>query len=195
VWPAGKKLIKMDPLIAYTIPILGLRDGIHQFDYQIDHAFFEQFEHAPVQDGGIQLHLEIDKHPGLYTMLFTFEGTIKTDCDRCLAAIDLPIEGEQRLLVKVSEGAEGAPTEDPEDPDVIYISPEQQQFNTAPYAYEFICLAIPMIKSYDCMEEEEPPCNEEMLDRLGLPEEEARPEEEAADNPIWAELKKLSSNN
>lgn len=191
----AKKLTEMDPLIAYSIPVRGLRDGIHQFEFQIDRSFFEHFENAPVQDGDVQLRLELVKRPGLYTLTFAFEGTVKTACDRCLADIDLPIEGEQRLLVKVSERAEGEPTEDPEDPDVIYISPEQQKFNTAPYAYEFVCLAIPMIKTYNCEDEAEPPCNEEMLDRLGLPDEEEEAQEEATDNPIWAELKKLSNNN
>ncbi len=185
----------MDPLIAFSIPVRGLRDGIHQFDFQIDRSFFGQFESAPVQDGDVSLQIELIKRPGLYTLTFSFEGTVKTECDRCLAPIDLPIEGEQRLLIKVSEAAEGQPAEDPDDPDVIYISPEQQKFNTAPYAYEFVCLAIPMIKTYECQEEEEPPCNEEMLDRLGMPEPDEAAEEETADNPIWAELKKLSNNN
>lgn len=192
---AVKKLTKMDPLIAYSIPVRGLRDGIHQFDFQIDRSFFEHFENAPIKDGDIQLRLELVKRPGLYTLTFSFEGTVKTACDRCLASIDLPIEGEQRLLVKVNEGTEGPPTEDPDDPDVIYISPEQQKFNTASYAYEFVCLAIPMIKTYDCEAEAEPPCNEEMLEHLGMPEEKEEAQEEATDNPIWAELKKLSNNN
>jgi uncharacterized protein len=183
----------MDPLISFSIPIRGLRDGIHQFDFQIDRSFFSCFENAPVQDGDIRLQLIMEKRPSLYTFRFEFEGTVEADCDRCLAPIDLPIEGDQRLLVKVSEGNEGGPSEDPEDPDVIYISPEQQKFNTAPYAYEFICLAIPMIKTYDCQEEAKPPCNQEMLDRLGMPD--PAPEEEEAENPIWAELKKLSNNN
>ena len=104
----------MDPLIAFSIPVRGLRDGIHQFDFQIDRSFFGQFESAPVQEGDVSLQLELIKRPGLYTLTFSFEGTVKTECDRCLAPIDLPIEGEQRLLIKVSEAAEGEPAEDPE---------------------------------------------------------------------------------
>ncbi|RQH21125.1 hypothetical protein D5R40_31635 [Okeania hirsuta] len=48
------------------------------------------------------------------------------------------------------------------------------------YVYEFICLAIPMIKTYDCQAEDERPCDDKMLGYL-----ETQNEEEQQDNPIW----------
>jgi uncharacterized metal-binding protein YceD (DUF177 family) len=181
----------MEPLIAYSIPIQGLLDGTHQFDYQIDRSFFENFEDSPIADGQIHLQLSFDKRPDLYVLWFEFEGTVKTECDRCLAAIDLPISGKQRLLVKLRETDTAS-----DDPEIIFISPEAQKLNVAPFAYEFICLAMPLIKVYDCENDEQSNCDEEMLAKLDQnsgfePEEEEEPEE----NPIWAELKKLNKNN
>ena len=115
------------------------------------------------------------------TQSLHFSGTVKADCDRCLAKIDLPLSDQQRLLVKFSVEQEL------EEAEVVYIHPETQQLNVSKYIYEFICLAMPMIKVYDCEEEENRPCNEEMLGYLDHEEE-----EKTDSNPIWDELKKLN---
>lgn len=183
----------MDPLTNYSIPLRGLHEGIHQFEFQIDRAFFDAFENAPIGESTIQLRLEMEKRPGLLTFFFDFEGTVQTECDRCLAPIHLPVEGEQQLVVKVSETIEGEVEQDEEDPDVIFIHPELPKLNLAPLVYEYICLALPMIKIYDCDSDTPRPCNDEMLDRLGAAEDMA--EEKPATNPVWDELKKLGNNN
>jgi uncharacterized metal-binding protein YceD (DUF177 family) len=175
----------MDPLIEFTIPIRGLGDGIHQFEYQIEDSFFSHFEASPVPGGKIHMAVSLEKKPNLYTLYFDFSGTVRTSCDRCLAAIDLPIEGRERMLVKVSNE-----TESP-DPEVVFLSPEADRLELAPLVYEFIILAIPLIKVFDCESTELPPCNQEMLDRLEQPEQEEAPEE----NPIWEELRKFNKNN
>jgi uncharacterized metal-binding protein YceD (DUF177 family) len=138
-----------------------------------------------VNDGDIELELEVDKRPGLYDLAFAFRGTLATECDRCLADIDLPVSGEQRLLVKLAE------EERNEEADVIYIHPEDPFLNVARFIYEFIVLAIPMIKVYDCEDEEPKRCNERMLGYLEAQSEDDKTEES---NPLWDELKKLNIN-
>lgn len=177
----------MDALIQYSIPVKGLHNGMHQFDFQIDRAFFQNFEASPIEDGRIDLVLYFDKRPDLLVLQFVFRGFVKTECDRCLAAIDLPLQGDQTLMVKYSM------EEEPEEAEVVYISPETQVLNVAKYIYEFICLAMPLIKVYDCENDENRVCNEEMLRYLN---QEPEAEEEAeSGNPIWDELKKLNSDN
>ncbi|MCP3928950.1 MAG: DUF177 domain-containing protein [Bacteroidetes bacterium] len=172
----------MDALIPYSIPVRGLHEGMHQFDFQIDKNFFSCFEDSPIEEGNIDMRMYFEKRPDMYILVFDFKGTIKTACDRCLAAIDLPIKGDQQLIVKFSE-------EEREEAEVVYVTPGIQSIKVAKYIYEFICLAIPMIKVYACEEAENPPCNKEMLKYL----EEDVPEEEkkTTENPIWDELKKL----
>lgn len=181
----------MDPLITYSIPVKGLHIGIHQFEFQIDRFFFENFEHSPIAESDIQLRLEFDKRTDICVLQFDFEGTVRTICDRCAADIDLPVSDSQRLLVKFSL------EEEPEEAEVIFISPEAPQLNVARYIYEYICLALPLIRVYDCEREENRPCNEETLRYLnngGEVEEQAEQEEKEETNPIWDELKKLSNN-
>lgn len=175
----------MDGLVEYSIPIKGLRDGIHRFQFKIDRNFFKHFENSPVEQGQIDLTLTFDKRPDLYVLQFDFEGTIKTECDRCLETIDLPISGHQQLLVKFSF------EEEAEEADVIYINPEDQKLDVSKFVYEFIILAIPIIKVYNCEDDEKRPCNEEMLRYLDEAAQEPAEEDEDF-NPIWEELKKLS---
>lgn len=175
----------MDPLIEFTIPIRGLGDGIHRFEYHIEAPFFRQFESSPVQEGNIQLQLELDKKPSLIELHFEFSGTVRTNCDRCLAVIDLPIAGSERVLVKLT------PETDNTDPEVLFLAPDEDKLELAALVYEFIVLAIPMIKVFDCESIDPPVCDQEMLDRLEQAEEETEPEE----NPIWEALKNFNQNN
>lgn len=174
----------MDGLVSFSLPIQGLRDGVHEFHFDIDREFFQSFEGAPISEGKLELTLTLEKRPSIMVLEFDFSGVVQTECDRCLAGINLPIEGIQRLVIKYSE------EEQMEDAEVIYIHPEAQELQVARFAYEYIILAIPMIRVYDCEDEHPRPCNMEMLSLLedqGVSES----EEEDTDNPIWQELKKL----
>jgi uncharacterized protein len=182
---AGQTFFIMDPLIPYSIPVKGLRNGTYHFDFQVDSTFFGQFEGSPVTDGNIRLELVFDKRSDLYVLQFDFKGTVKATCDRCLATIDLPVADQQQLLVKLS------PEIVAEEADVIFISPELQQLNVARYAYEYIILAMPMSTVYDCENDPNANCNEEMLRYLSYEE----PEEPETGNPLWEALKNLKDDN
>lgn len=173
----------MKALIPFSIPVSGLRDGQHRFDFEIDSSFFAAFDESPIEQGQLKVHLDFDKRPGMFVLEFTIEGTVETPCDRCLEKIQLPVTGEHRLLVKFSN------EERPDEAEVIYVSPELEKLNVARYVYEFIVLSMPMIKVYDCENDENAVCNEEMLSYLD--EEAASGSETIAEaNPIWDELRK-----
>lgn len=173
----------MDALISYTLPVKGLGIGIHRFDFKIDQLFFEHFESSPIREADIDLHLDFDKRIDMYVLDFHISGTIRTDCDRCLAPIHLPVSEDYQLIVKFSYDPGEAEAE------IVYVSPDIEQLNIAQYIYEYVVLSMPMIKVYDCTEDDPVPCDEEMLDRL-----EAEEEEDATPNPIWDELRKLTDN-
>ena len=176
----------MKALVPFSIPVKGLRNGMHQFEFQVDSNFFSCFEASPIENGNIRIDLDFDKRPGLYVLEFKLEGTVKTECDRCLEQIDLPISGHQRLLVKFSEDAEK------EEADVVYISMEDTMLNVAQFVYEYIILALPMVRVYDCENDENAKCNPEMLKYL---EGEIENQQESAPNPIWDALKDFNEDN
>jgi len=173
----------MKALIPFSIPVSGLRDGQHRFDFEVDHAFFAAFAESPIAQGQLQVHLDFDKRPGMYVLEFAIDGTVQTPCDRCLENIQLPVAAQHRLLVKFSD------EERADEAEVIYVSPDLEKLNVARYVYEFIVLSMPMIKVYDCENDENAVCNEEMLSYLDA---EVSPNSETIEeaNPIWDELRK-----
>ncbi|MFN0213146.1 MAG: YceD family protein [Saprospiraceae bacterium] len=173
----------MDAFVAYSLPIQGLKSGVHHFKFEVDHAFFAQFEDSPVQEGKVHFELELDKRPDLMRFNFTLEGFIKAECDRCTATIDLPIEDERQLIVKFGE-------EDIEvDDEVIFLQRDAPVFNVAKYLYEFIVLALPITNTYDCENDEKPPCNFEVLKHLKSDADENQ------SSSIWDSLRDLNKDN
>lgn len=174
----------MDAFVAYSLPIQGLKTGIHQFKFEIDGAFFAKFEDSPVQDGKVEVEVILDKRPDMMLFNFQLEGSVKAECDRCTAIIDLPIEDERSLIVKFGEEAM-----ETEDDEVVIVQRDAPEFNVAPYLYEFVVLALPITNTYDCQDDPEPPCNFEVLQHLKAEPEEDQP------NSVWDDLRNLNNDN
>lgn len=173
----------MDSLQEYSLPIDGLRLGLHEFGFQVDQSFFDSFEKSAIEKGTIQVDLTLEKRPNLIALHFHLHGTIETECDRCLEVFDLPIEGFYELLVKYNEQAS-------EEMEVIYIQPETRVLNVARFVYEFIHLSVPMVKNHDLSDGE---CDPEILNFL---EDQVYSDEseESEPNPIWEALRDFGSN-
>jgi len=147
----------------FILPLSGLGQGIYRYDLVIDEAFIASFPDAPVQHADVALELTVDRQQRQLIMDFDFTGSVRTDCDRCLANVDFPIKGQNQLVVKFSTEADSLE----EEGDLLYLHPETSLFNVAPYAYEMVMLALPMIRTFECREGTPPyPCDEEMLDRI-----------------------------
>lgn len=160
----------MNLLAEFTLPVMGLKFGETEFDFLIGPAFFSQFENSPISDGDLDVHLVFDKHSDMMLLDFDIIGTVKTECDRCLAPIDLPIDESCKLIVKFSEEVLNELEED----EIVFIHPETSELNVAKYIYEFIVLAMPMIKTLeDCENEPEPPCDFDTLNRIQKDDSEA----------------------
>lgn len=181
--PILKNEVAMAAFGAYSLPIQGLKVGIHHFKYELDHAFFRHFEDSPVENGLMRVRLQLDKRSDMMLFDFVLEGHVDATCDRCTAAIQLPLEYERQLVVKYGE-QEG----DTED-EVVFISREASEFNVAKYLYEFTVLALPITNTYDCQSEPHPPCNFDVLKYLA-PES----DENQASGSVWDVLKKEFKN-
>jgi uncharacterized metal-binding protein YceD (DUF177 family) len=148
----------METFEEYLIPIKGLDSGIHLFDFNLKDDFFAEFEDSPIREADLKVMVVLDKRETMLLWAFEITGTIQTNCDRCMEEISLPIHASHDLVVKY--GPEG------EKGDVVYISEGEPSFQLASYLYEFSCLSIPMVKTYNCESENPRPCNLEVLERL-----------------------------
>ena len=167
----------MQALRQFSIPIKGLKTGLHEFKFEIDQEFFKSFENSPVKSGLLNCALAFDKKDDHILLNFETQGSVVTTCDRCTSKINLPLSSDYEIIVKYGEGNN-------EMEEVYYLDPDAHEINVASLIYEQIVLALPMIKVYDCEVDDPRPCNVEILSILSE-------ESEQASNPLGDALKNL----
>ncbi|MCY7330112.1 MAG: hypothetical protein LH618_16290, partial [Saprospiraceae bacterium] len=72
----------MNVFSVYSIPIQGLKVGIHQYQYTIDGAFFRHFEDSPVEIAAIDFEVTFEKRSDMFLINFALQGTMGAICDR-----------------------------------------------------------------------------------------------------------------
>lgn len=178
----------MKAKIDTTIQFSGLKSGKYVYNYVLDGSFFEGFENEDLRDGNVDFAVILEKSERHLLINFTFKGKIKSQCDRCLGELSIPVEGEQTLCVKFSD------TETSEDEDVVFLPEDAYQIDLAQWMYEYVAVSMPMQKIHP-----EGECDPEMLKFIS---EERDDEEMDSDDevkvlpdgetdPRWEALKKL----
>lgn len=172
----------------YEIEFKGLREGLHEFEFETDSKFFEHFENSQVQSGSVMAIVTLEKRSTFLKIRFNLKGWVELPCDRCLADYRQNIESEAEMLVKFSE------TEMEDDVDVMWVKPDEHKINLAQLIYEYIILAIPLRRVHPVNKKGESECDSEMLNRISNVQAETDEQEEITD-PRWDALKKLKNNN
>jgi uncharacterized protein len=177
----------MDKLRTYSIPFVGLKKGVHTFDYTIEAEFFELMEQDLLQQGKVEVKLDLNKKDTIMELDFRFSGVVRLSCDRCLEEFDYELEGEDRLIVKF-----GHETEE-ESEEILVLASNETEINVAQYIYEFISLRVPMRHVHPDDKDGNSTCDPEFLAKI---EELSRHEDEEHEpDPRWAALKNLKDFN
>ena len=61
---------------AFDIAFVGLKPGEHQFDYQIDDKFFEEFQQQDFEHCNATVKLTFDKKIGFMLCKFDIDGKV-----------------------------------------------------------------------------------------------------------------------
>ncbi|MCB0820579.1 MAG: DUF177 domain-containing protein [Bacteroidetes bacterium] len=173
----------------YLIQFGGLKEGIHEFAYEIGDAFFESFEQSLVDGASIGVKIIVDKRSDHLQLNFTFKGTLTVSCDRCAVSAPYPVEGDARLILQLSNG-------DSEDDELVFLGPDAYEYNIAQYLYETLALSLPLRVVHCEATGDKSICDQtviSMLDSMSVPE--PGPEDQPETDPRWEALKKLSGNN
>lgn len=169
----------------YVINFGSLTDDVHEFEFEIDDSFFEQYENSIVQKGTIDVLVTVEKKQNMLLLDFTMEGTITVQCDRCLEPLDLDLSSYNELIVKVGE------EEDQGSDDVIVLSSKEHELDVSQYLYEFITVAVPLRNVHDEDENGNSTCNPEVIKEI---EKYRIHEEEKHVDPRWEGLKGINLN-
>jgi uncharacterized protein len=181
-------------LSKYEIAFKGLKEGNHQFEFELDDTFFEKFENSEVKKGSLKAKVLLTKQSTLMILNFTVKGSVELMCDRCLDLYNQKINNKSQLFVKF--GIE----EEEMSEEIIVVSFEDHQLNVAQYLYELVILGLP-IKHVHLNKNGKSTCDPEMINKLSeylVSKDSVTDEEPVADEePIderWIELKKLLDN-
>ena len=170
---------------SYTIPLIGLKEGHHTYEFEIGKEFFEKFEESEVKEGSLIANIEVEKRSSHSDVIIRISGTVRISCDRCLEMFFLPLNCENKLLVKFGKTLEDS------DPDILSMPSDEHELDLQQHIYEFIHLALPIKRVHPDDKKGNSTCDPVMLKKL----EELIVEEEDENDPRWDELKKLMNNN
>lgn len=170
----------------FEIAFVGLRPGLHQFEYQIDDKFFAHYEIQDFTNCKAAVKLELDKQNGFMLLKFDVDGIVDLSCDRCGNTLTLQLWEEFKVMVKLADNPEEM-NEQEEDPDVYYINRGESHLHLEDWIYEFINLSIPMQKTCAKDEKGNSTCNEEVLAKLS----QAINQNNEEANPMWKALNKF----
>jgi uncharacterized metal-binding protein YceD (DUF177 family) len=171
----------------FEIAYVGLKPGLHEFNYEISDRFFESFQQQDFRHCKAKVKLALDKNNGFMMLRFEIGGSLEVTCDRCNSELPLELWDEFQMTVKIVDEPEVMNMQE-EDPDVYYIGRGESHIDVANWIYEFINLSIPMQKTCEFDKMNGPHCNPAALATLKKME----PEDiETKDNPIWKGLEKF----
>lgn len=162
----------------FIIPFFGLKQGIHEFRFKIDQAFFEAFESSLIEDPDIDVKFEIEIMSNMLIMTFKAAGTFVAPCDRCGEDLKIPITADERVIVKF-----GDETYDQTD-EIIMLSHNTHEIDISHRIYEMLILGIPNKRVHPSIQD----CDADVLNHDDYKEES---EEEEELDPRWDALKKL----
>jgi uncharacterized metal-binding protein YceD (DUF177 family) len=172
----------------FLIPFVGLKLGKHQFEYQINKEFFEDYQYDEFESCDIKVNLVLEKKSTMLELHFKHKGTIHVPCDLTSEMFDLPVKGKIKLIVQFGE----AFNDDNEE--LLILTFGEHQVDVKQYIYEMIALSIPLKKIHPGIKDGT--LKSEALDKLNelkvnAKEHKTDVEEEETTDPRWDQLKKL----
>jgi len=170
----------------YLIPFVGLKLGKHHFEYQINNAFFDNFDYDEFQNSNIKVNVVLEKKSNMLEISFKHEGIVNVPCDVTGEDFDLPIKSKMKLIVRFGE-------EFNNDNEELLILPFGEfEVDIAQYIYEIIVLSVPLRRVHPGVKDGT--LESEALKKLNeLAVKETKKENKKEENidPRWDKLKQL----
>jgi uncharacterized metal-binding protein YceD (DUF177 family) len=165
----------------FSVSVLGLGKGVHEFDFQLEKDFFEKYGQEMLANGKFTAQVSLDKRETFIEADFKIEGNAFLVCDRSLDEFDYPVSITRKVVFKYGDEPKEISDE------IIIITQDQAKLELGQLMYEFIALEIPMKKLHPRFQDE---ADHEVEGKLIYSSATEASEEEVVD-PRWEVLKKL----
>lgn len=172
----------MGYLKKYKIRFKELDLGEHQFEFEIDNLFFAEFEKSEIQEGNLNVAVNLFKEERMITLDVHIEGAVDIMCDRCLEYFGFPIEFDGKVYIKPIIDVQE------EKENTLGVEEDETEINLAQYFYESIHLMLPLKRIHPKDENGESTCDKEMLELI---EKYKRGQDDESIDPRWEKLKNI----
>lgn len=170
----------------FEIAFVGLKSGLHVFEYRVEDKFFTAYGHQDFTNCNANIKLSLDKKNGFMQLKFDIDGTVDIQCDRCGNPLTKLLWDEFNIVVKMVEEPDLMNHQE-EDPDVFYIGKGESHLLIADWIYEFINLCLPIQNMCNPDEYGGTLCNKIVLEQLKKMEEQVN----NGNNPLWKGLNQI----
>lgn len=178
--------MEMNRTKEFLIPFVGLKLGKHHFEYQINNAFFENFDYDEFQNSDIKVAVVLDKKSNMLELEFKHKGTVNVPCDLTGEDFDLPIKGKMKLIVRFGEAFNN------DNEELLILPFGEFEIDIMQYIYEMIALSVPLKRVHPGVKDGS--LKTEALDKLKelqVKEEVKKEDKEENIDPRWDKLKQL----
>jgi uncharacterized metal-binding protein YceD (DUF177 family) len=170
----------------YEIAFVGLKPGVHEFNYAVNDRFFEEYQEQDFRNPDAQVKLLLEKNNSFMILRFQVGGKAEVTCDRCSFELPIQLFEDFTITVKMTDNPEEMNDQE-EDPDVYYISRGESHLDVKDWIYEFVNLSIPMQKTCEFENMDGPFCNPAAREIL----RNTKQDDASRANPLWKGLEKF----
>ena len=121
----------------FDIAFIGLSNGPHNFDYELNDSFFELFEYDDYRGLSGKVTMKLVKSELVMDLELSFEGSIQAPCDVTDEPFTQTLNNSFDVQVKFGESFND------ENDELLILPHGEHQFNIAQMVYELVVLSIP----------------------------------------------------
>lgn len=128
----------MNPLSAYKITFSGLKEGNHNFNFEVSNQLFLSFKYLEFNNCKISADVNLIKKSNLLEIEIKSKGTINLNCHVSDESFDYDHSEHHKFVVKFGNSFND------EDPEMLVVPFGTYEINLSQQLYEMIVLSLPL---------------------------------------------------
>ena len=172
----------MKSITTHKIEFAGLKVGKHQFNFELNKEFFENFSFFDFNNIHLCVDVDLTKKSTLLELNFHLKGSVNVNCDMTNEPFDMPFNKEDFLVVKFGQEYND------EDNEILVLPYGEHKVILDQYLYELVILSLPRKRVHPGVEDGT--LESEIIKIL----DELKPSGLALESdPRWEKLKKIKN--
>ena len=177
---------EMDKLKNYDVSFVGLKNGVHRYEFEVNKEFFDLFEFdEEFENPSFLVSLNFEKKDTMLDFKFEIKGDVQFNCDVSGIPFQYPLENQFHIIVKFGDEYKD------EGDEIVTIPHNEHTVNVAHWIYENFILLLPIKRVHPKVLSGEIETEELIKLNELQPEEKNQIQDEEESDPRWDKLKDL----